>query len=223
MSWKRAALVDAHPEDLGQHLDELPEVDPVVGDVIEDGLVAVALILDIAYFHVQVEVFGYLAGPQHGGVFTGLGLAVFFEIIGLGLTVNTFEVGVIKFHAVLAHLQQDQTAGEGYDTDIVAGVALYGNDVALFETQVNGVFIVSLAGVLELHLDHFGVVVRLGNIRQPVIALELPAALRHHGGRLVGRGQRLGRGIVGVCGLFTVHIHLLYAHLVSGPCTGAGH
>ena len=45
--------LDAHAEGLGIHFDELPEVHTSVGDVIEDGFGTVALILDVAYLHLQ--------------------------------------------------------------------------------------------------------------------------------------------------------------------------
>ena len=47
-------------ECVGQHLDELTEIDSFLGYVVEDGLVAVALILHIADFHVQSQSLGYL-------------------------------------------------------------------------------------------------------------------------------------------------------------------
>ena len=40
-------------EGLGKHLDELAEVHSLVGYVVEYRLVAVALILHIAYLHLQ--------------------------------------------------------------------------------------------------------------------------------------------------------------------------
>ena len=43
--------LDAYLEHVGQHLDELAKVDALVGDIVEYGLVAVALVLDIAYLH----------------------------------------------------------------------------------------------------------------------------------------------------------------------------
>ncbi len=48
--------LDAYVEGVGKNLDELAEVHTLVGDVIEDGLVAVALIFHVAHLHVEVEV-----------------------------------------------------------------------------------------------------------------------------------------------------------------------
>ena len=77
--------LDAHLESLGQHLDELAEVNAFVGDIVEDGLVAVALIFDVADFHIEVERRGDFAGANHCVVLAGFGLFEFFEVGGFGL------------------------------------------------------------------------------------------------------------------------------------------
>ena len=45
--------LDAHMEGGSEVLDELSEVYTLVGDVVEDGLVAIALILHVANLHVS--------------------------------------------------------------------------------------------------------------------------------------------------------------------------
>ena len=65
-----------------QVLDELAEVDAPVGYIVEDGFVAVALVLYVAYFHLQSQVLGYLAALDHGGMFASLGLTELLHVNG---------------------------------------------------------------------------------------------------------------------------------------------
>ena len=194
--------LDTHPEDLGQHLDELAEVDPFVGDVVEDGLVAIALILDVADFHVEVQVLGNLAGPDHGVVLLGLGLFELLEVVGLGLAVDPLELGIVDLDVVLLHLQQHQPAGKGHLADVVPRRSLDGYQIARHEPDVSRVAVVPFAGILEPHLDQVGVVVRLGNVGQPVVDLELrPLAAA------VGRGKlRLLRRVCSMIVVCMVHV-----------------
>ena len=92
----------AYMKRLGKHLDELTEVHTSVGNVIEDGLVAVALIFHISYLHFQSQVLGYLSTAYHGIVFQSLGLLVFFHVGRACLSVDapyflvTLQIGL--FH-----------------------------------------------------------------------------------------------------------------------------
>ena len=43
--------LDAHAEHFGQHLDELAEIYALIGNVVEDGLVAIALVLYVTNLH----------------------------------------------------------------------------------------------------------------------------------------------------------------------------
>lgn len=70
----------AHLERVGQHLYKLTEVYTLVGYVIEYRLVAVALIFDIAYLHLQMQILGYLAGADHSVDLAGLGLLKLLDI-----------------------------------------------------------------------------------------------------------------------------------------------
>ena len=76
--------LNADAEYLCQHLDELAEIDALVGNVVEDGLVAVALIFHVAYLHVQSEVLGNLARLDHGVVLAGFGFLVLQHVGLLG-------------------------------------------------------------------------------------------------------------------------------------------
>lgn len=48
--------LDAHVEGISKHLDELTEVNSLIGDIIEYSLVAITLILYVSDFHFQSEV-----------------------------------------------------------------------------------------------------------------------------------------------------------------------
>ena len=84
-----------------QVLDELAEVHALVGNIVEDGLVAVALVFHVADFHLQSQSLGYLPAFNHGGVLPTLGLAVFVHVDFLGNAIDalnvvgTFQVGFL--------------------------------------------------------------------------------------------------------------------------------
>ena len=52
---------DAHMESICQHFYQLAEIYTLIGNVVEDCLVSVSLILYIAYFHIQIQAEGNLA------------------------------------------------------------------------------------------------------------------------------------------------------------------
>ena len=159
-------------ESLGQHLDELPEVDTLVGDVVEDGFVAVALILHIAYFHLQSEVFGYLPALYHGVVLATFGLVVFVHVHRFGYAVDTLDV-VGRLQVGLLHLQCDESAGERYHPDVMSRTGFHGYCVAFLQVEIVHVVVVSFPRVLELHLHEVGALGIAGHISQPVVSVQL--------------------------------------------------
>ena len=48
--------LDTYAECFSQYLDQLAEVHALIGNVIEDSLIAVSLVLYISDFHVQIEI-----------------------------------------------------------------------------------------------------------------------------------------------------------------------
>ena len=78
-------------EGVGQHLDEFAEVDTCVGDVIEDGLVAISLIFHISDFHVELQFFGNLSRPNHGVFLQGFRLLIFVEVHLSRLAVDALD------------------------------------------------------------------------------------------------------------------------------------
>ena len=84
--------LNPHVECVGKHLDELSEIHALVGNIIEYSLIAVALIFHVAYFHLQSEVFCYLATLYHCSVLPALSFAVFVHIGGAGNAIDTPDV-----------------------------------------------------------------------------------------------------------------------------------
>ena len=159
-------------ESRGKILDELAEVNALVGDVIEDSLVAVALELHVADFHLQSQSLGYLAALYHSVVFACLCLTVFVHVDRLCLTVDALDVvGILDVS--LAELQEHETAGEGNDADVMTGVCLYRHVVALLKRQVVDVMIIALAGVLELNLHEVGALGVPRHVGKPVVGVQL--------------------------------------------------
>ncbi len=103
--------LDTNLEGFSQHLDKLAEVDTFVGDVIENCLIAVALIFYVADLHVQLEVSSNLTRADHRLVFASLCLLIAFEVGGLRLAEHTAHFGV-GLDVGLAHLQAHQCAGQ---------------------------------------------------------------------------------------------------------------
>ena len=79
-------------ESSSQILDQLTEIHTFVGNIIEDGFVAVALILHITNLHVQSQTFGYLAALNHRGMLTGLCLLELLDVGLAGNAVDTFDI-----------------------------------------------------------------------------------------------------------------------------------
>ena len=178
--------LDAHLEGLGEHFDKLTEVDAFVGDVIEYGLVAVALILDVADFHVELQVGGYLTGAYHRVVFLGAGFLITLEVAGFCLAEHALDflglLGVAATAAVAArahafHAALDKEADQGHHAYVVARRGLHCDHVAYLKGNVRGIFVITLAGVLEGDLDHVAVGISAGNVGEPVVAVELATRL----------------------------------------------
>ena len=63
---------NTHMKVIGQDTNQLAEIDTSLCDVVEDGLVAVALKLHIADLHIQPQFSGDLSGADHGLMFSRL-------------------------------------------------------------------------------------------------------------------------------------------------------
>ena len=187
--------LDAYLECLGKDFDKLTEVYTLVGDVIEYGLVAVALVLYVANLHVQPQALGNLAGAYHGIVLTRLGLFVFLDVDRLGEAEYALGVGSITaggtFHAKLG-----QGPGEGDGAYIMPRGGLDSNEVAWTERQVGGIAEISLAGILELHFHNVACRLVAGYVGKPVEAVKLATAAVA-AARACSR-FRVGLGLLGI-------------------------
>ena len=157
----------------GKVFDELAEVHALVGDVVEYGFLPVALILHVANLHVESEALGYLSALYHGLVLAGLCLPVLVHVYLPCQAVDALNV-VGRFQVGLLHLQLYEAACQSDHADVVAGACLNGHYVALFQRQVVHVVVVSLPGVLELHLHEVGGVLVSWHVGQPVVGVKLP-------------------------------------------------
>jgi len=173
MSWRKSTRSSAmHLECLGDHFYELAEVDAFVGYVVEYGFVAVALVLHVSDFHVEVEVLGYFASPYHSVVLARLGFIVLVNVAGLGFAEHSFEFGAL-FHARFFHLQGYKLTGEGHLSYVMSGRSLYSHHVAYRQVQTYGVAEKSLAGVFELYFHQVAVGFASRHIGEPVEAMQL--------------------------------------------------
>ena len=176
--------LDADVEPLGEDLDELAEVDALVGYVVEDGLDFVALVLHVADFHVQTHVGGDLPRGNHRLVFEGDGLLPAFDVVGLSLAVDFLVLAVVGGESRAAHLAGHQVARQRDDADVVARRGLDGDDVAPLEVEVVDVLVERAARILEAHLHDVARQVD-GIILEPRGFVELEAPLA---------GERLALG-----------------------------
>ena len=157
---------------VGQDLDETAEINACIGNVVEDGFVAIALIFDIADFHVQLQIFGNLSTLNHRAVFAA---ACLFPLVDVGrtcFTVDTLDVGR-TFDLRLFHLERHERPGEGDGADVVARRCLHGHNVAFDEVEMVVVAVVTLTRVLKLHFDKVGYFVVARHIAQIVRQVEL--------------------------------------------------
>ena len=164
--------LDAHVEGIGKHLDELTEVDALVGDVVEYSLVAVALILHVANLHLQTEVLGYLSALNHGAVFAAFRLVVFVDVHGFSNAIYALYV-VSRLEVGFLQLQLHQASGERNRTDVVTRTCLNRHDIALVQVDVVDVVVVTLARVLELHLHEVGGFCITRDVCQVIVRIQL--------------------------------------------------
>ena len=165
-------------ESVCQHLYQLTEVHTLVGYVVEDGLVAVSLILHVAYLHIELQVLGYLAALYHRGLLTRLGLIVALHVAVFGKAVKALDV-VSRLEVGFLQLQRHQAASKRNHTYIVSRTGLYSHPVAFLQRQTVDVTVIALTGVLELHLYQVCALGIAGHIGQPVVGVKLVVAARH--------------------------------------------
>ena len=166
---------DTDTEFLGEHLDELSEVDTSIRDIIENCLGAVALELHITDFHVKTKFHGNLAGANHRFLLARDGFLPFFNIQRLRLPVDFLEFRICRVNAFAFHLPSDYRAFQGHDSQVVAALCFDDHKVAHLDALSGGIGIDAFTGILEPDFEQVGVL-PLGNAFQPVIVFELAAA-----------------------------------------------
>ena len=112
---------DSNPECLSKDFYQLAKVNPLVGNVVEDGLVAIALIFHIAYFHVKMQTFGNLPRFDHGFLLFGFGFLILFHVRFTHFTIHPSDFKFIEIDVVFFHLQGNQLTHQRYLTDIMSG------------------------------------------------------------------------------------------------------
>ena len=166
-------------ECVGQNLDQLAEIHTFVGYIIEDCLVAVALILHVTNLHLQSQVLCYLSALNHCGVLAPLSLAAFVQVGLARYTVYApYLVGRLQIGFLYLHLHEPSR--ERHHTDVVSRISFYSHNVALLQVKTVHIVVVTLAGVLELHLNQVGAELVSRHVGQPVVCVQL-AVLPSHG------------------------------------------
>ena len=157
-SWRCTDLLhlDADVEPFGEDLDQFAEIDALVGDVVEDRLDLVALVLHVADFHIESHFGGDLACGDHRFVLQSDGLLPAFDVVGFGLAVNLLEFAVVGVETHAAHLAGYHVARQGDDADVVSRRSFHSDDVAPFQRQIIDVLVVEAPGVLEAHFENIG-------------------------------------------------------------------
>ncbi len=211
--------LDAHVEGCRQVLDQLSEVHASVRDVVEDGLLSVALELHVANLHLQSQILGYLSALYHRLVLASLGLRVFLQVHLAGQAVDAPWL-LALLERRLPHLQPHESSRQRDDAYVVSRRGLHGHYVALVYVQVVGVAVVSLSCVLELHLHEVAclfVVREVGHVVvHVVLACVASAALAYQSASAVTGDVSL---LHVCCRLFPYQYCHLDGHVVEDhPC-----
>ena len=193
--------LDAYVEGSSQVLDQLAEVHALVGDIVEDSLLTVALILHVANLHVQSQVLGNLTALDHRLVLACLRLVILVHIHLACQSVDALDI-IGTLQVGLLDLQRHQSACQRHHADIMTRTGLHGHDVTLLQGQVVHIVVVALAGVLELHLHQVGRLQVARHVGQPVVCIQL-TVLSAHGS---SAESTVTTGSYLVCSLFLFHV-----------------
>ena len=172
LSHTNLSHLDANVEHLSQYLNELTEIDTTFGNVVEDGFIAIALILNITYLHFQSEFLCSLSRLYHRTMFTCLGFAVFLHISRTCNTIDAFKF-LTRFKVSLLHLQGNKSACKCNNTYVVAWRSLNSYDVTFLKMKMVVVMVESLTGVLELHFNEVCCGLIVGQVSQIIMDVEL--------------------------------------------------
>ena len=90
-------------ESCGQILDKLTEIYALIGNIVENGLVAIALIFYVANLHIEPQTLGYLTTLNHGVMLAGLSLTELIKIYRTRNAIDTLDI-VGRFQISLLNL-----------------------------------------------------------------------------------------------------------------------
>ena len=166
--------LDTDAEFLREYLDELPEVNTAVGNVVEDCLCPVALELHVSDFHLKPELNGDLPGPYHGLLLAGDGLLPFLDVELLGPPVDLLQLHSLGIKALAPHLAAYEGTLQSHYSEVVAALSLDNDHITHLDALVRSVHIEALAGILEPHFEYVGELV-LRDALKPVVILQLAA------------------------------------------------
>ena len=167
--------LDPDAELLGENLDQLAEIDPFVGNVIENSLDLIALVFDVADLHIQVQAGRDLARTDHRFVLETDRLLPLFDVVRFRLAVNFLEFAVLRIEPHALHLPGHHVAGQRHDPDVVSGRGLDGHDVAAFERQAVDIPVITLPRILKAHLENI-VRKNFWHALEPVVGMQLKTA-----------------------------------------------
>ena len=209
----------ADVELFGKILDELTEVHAAIGNVIEDGLGAVALEFHVADFHFQAQVIGQYAGSDHGFLFPGYGFLPTLYVVWTRFAVDFPDFRRLRVHALALHLPAHDGTFQRHDSQIMPRGGLHHHQVPGFDALAGCIHIESLPGILETHLK-VGIELLLRDALEVIVNLKLAAALTvtdiPFQGLLV-RGYGTAPETVVLYG-FVVPVHVKCGYIVGSPC-----
>ena len=154
-------------------LYKLSEVYSLICNIIEYSFVSVALILYVAYFHLQVQCFCYLPAFYHRAVFLCFGLLIFLHVGFSCNSVHTFNIVRRLNTTSFLKLQLHQSACKRNYTYIMSRVCFYGHYVSFAQFNIINIMVISFTSILKLYFNEICCIYVFRNILQPIICVQL--------------------------------------------------
>ena len=145
-------LPHLHPdlEGPGERLDQLPEIDALLGRVVERALGAIPLILHVSEFHLELVVGDDAPGPGEGILFPVAHLLPGVDVLHLRLADDLLDfVGVLD--ALALHLCPDELAGQRNNTQVFTGVGIDDRHIPGLHPAALANAVISFPVALEPH------------------------------------------------------------------------
>ena len=162
-------------ESLSKHFDEFTKVNTLVGYIIKNSFISIALVFHVANFHLQFEILGYLARTNHRFVLACLCFLILVEVDLTSLTIDASD-GSAWLERTFLHLKNNQLSCESHHTYIMTWLCFHCYDIPLLKVKVIIISIVALTGVFELYFHIVGNILITGHVGQVVVDIELMVA-----------------------------------------------